>query len=286
MRLSLRDVSLSYQGGTHLTVQALSGVSLEIDPGERLGVIGPVGAGKSSLLAVLAGLVPPDTGAVVHGNRVLGAKTGPEPGSVGLAFQAPERCLFGKTVLEDVAFAPRHTGSTEAEAQNQARRALIQVGLEPEGFAGRSPFSLSTGEQRRVALAGVLAMEPRALLLDEPTAHLDPVTRRDLTERLLDLNHEAGTTIVIVSHDMDEISRFAQRAVVIDAGRVAADGETAQLLNNAALLERHSLEPPGVVALSLLLSQATGLPAVKVRGEDDAVAALMAALSGGGPACD
>jgi len=265
-----------------MVLKALAGVSLDIEPGERLGIIGPVGAGKSSLLGVLAGLILPDEGSVTHGDLRLSARVRPRSGSVGLAFQAPEKCLFGKNVLEDVAFAPRQAGVASEEAHRLAAAALLATGLSPEKFAPRSPFSLSMGEQRRVALAGVLASQPQALLLDEPTAHLDPLTRRDLTGRLLDLNQEQGTTMVIVSHDMDEILRLAERVVVIDGGRVAADGKAAAILTDVALLERHSLEPPGVVKLSLQISQAVGGTTPVALTEADVLATLMAALPPGG----
>lgn len=148
-----------------------------------------------------------------------------------------------------------------------------------EQFGHRSPFSLSTGEQRRVALAGVLAMEPGALLLDEPTAHLDPVTRRELIDRLVRLNEETGTTMVMVGHDMDELARFASRVIIIDDGRLAADGPMAELLTDIDLLAGHSLDPPGTVELCSLLNKATDAP-VKAEIEETLVVELLLDLMG------
>ncbi|MHB0867236.1 MAG: ATP-binding cassette domain-containing protein [Thermoleophilia bacterium] len=277
MRLQLKDVSLGYQRGTPFAVQALSGVSLQVEPGERLGIAGPVGSGKSSLLTVLAGLTAPDSGSVLHDGRVLGKKTHPLPGDLGLAFQSPEDCLFARTVFDDVAFAPRSLGLSPSDCRKRVESALAAVGLTGDSWHGRDPFSLSAGEQRRVALAGVLALKPRALLLDEPTASLDPATRDELMGHLLRLNEEQGTTIVIISHDMDEMAGFCQRLVIIDDGRIAWQGMAAGLLGDAVLLSGFGLEPPGTVELSRLLAAATGVATTPALSEDGAVAQLLRA---------
>lgn len=282
MRLALKDVHLAYLAGTPMEVRALSGLSLAIASGERLGIVGPVGAGKSSLLGVLAGLVAPDRGQVLHDGQEVGAGKSAAPGKVGLALQSPERCLFGRTVLEDVAFAPRQAGVTAEEAGRRAGAALAAVGLPAAAFGGRSPFSLSTGEQRRAALAGVLAMEPKALLLDEPTAFLDPASRSDLTGRLLRLNREQGITLVVVSHDMDEIARLAGRVVVIDEGGVAAEGPASDVLGDASLLVRHSLRPPAVTQIALMLAERTGAAPAGLLDEAS-LADLLFRAAGGAP---
>lgn len=278
MRLELDRVSLTYQAETSFAVPALKEVSLVVEAGERLAVAGPVGSGKSTLLAVLAGVEPADSGQVTHGEQTITSRRQPPAGSIGLAFQSPENCLFEKSVLDDVAFAPRCQGLVEQEVNDRVADAMEATGLQLEQYGHRSPFSLSAGEQRRVALAGVLAMEPRALLLDEPTAHLDPATRRELIERLVWLNEKSGMTMVMVGHDMDEIARFASRVVIIDEGRKAADGPAAELLTDIGLLAGHSLDPPGTVALCDLLGKAAGKPVELVIGERRAVEVLIGVM--------
>ncbi|MHB1390375.1 MAG: ATP-binding cassette domain-containing protein [Thermoleophilia bacterium] len=282
MRLRLKDVNLVYQRGTPLAVPALTDVSLQVEPGERLGISGPVGSGKSTLLTVLAGLTAPDSGSVVHDGRVLGKKTRPRPGDLGLAFQSPENCLFGRTVFDDVSFAPGRLGLSPDECRQRVESALEAVGLADESWHERSPFSLSRGEQRRVALAGVLALNPRALLLDEPTTSLDSASRDELMGCLLRLNQEQGTTIVIISHDMDEVAAFCQRLLIIDDGRVARQGAAAEILSDAALLSGFGLEPPGTVRLSLLLAAATGVAIAPALSEADAVGMLLRATGSPG----
>lgn len=277
MRLELDRVSLTYRQGTPFETAALSGVSLTVEPGERVGIVGPVGSGKSTLLEVLAGILPPADGRVIHNGRALGRRRCPDPGGIGLAFQSPESCLFEKSVFDDVAFAPRRLGLDEAAVRRRVTGSLENVGLDAGRFGPRSPFSLSAGEQRRVALAGVLALEPGALLLDEPTAYLDPATRHDLTGRLVSLSRNSGITVVIAGHDMDEMAQFAGRLVILDKGRKVADGPAAKLLADMELLSRHGLEAPATVRLCRLLEEKTGRQAPPALSEDGAVAALLQA---------
>jgi len=274
-RLELKKASLTYQAGTHFAVPALSEITLTVDPGERLAVAGPVGSGKSTLLAVLAGVEPLSSGTVIHDGIEIASGNMTHAGSVGLAFQSPENCLFEKSVLDDVAFAPRRQGLEEEEVMNRVKAALEAVGMSLEEFGHRSPFSLSTGEQRRVAIAGVLALQPAALLLDEPTAHLDPSTRRELIERLRKLNQETGMTMVMVGHDMDELAGFADRVIIIDGGHLAADGPAKQLLSDAKLLASHGLDPPGTVELCELLGKAAVAPVPPVLHETQALELIL-----------
>ncbi len=274
MRLELDCAGYTYQAGTHFAVQALDPVSLKIEPGERVAIAGPVGSGKSTLLQMLAGVQEPTTGKVFHDGREITHRNQPRVGSIGLAFQSPENCLFEKTVFDDVAFGPRRLGLDSPEIKRRVEEALAATGLDPTAFGSRSPFSLSTGEQRRVALAGVLAMEPRALLLDEPTAHLDPATRRDLIDRLVRLNNDTGVMLVIVGHDMDELARFSGRLVVIDSGRKVADGPAAEILTDPARLAGYGLDSPGTVQVCELLAEAMGRPLDPVLDESRLVEML------------
>lgn len=280
MRIAAHQVSLFYQKGTPFESKAVSGVSLAIEPGERIGIAGPVGSGKSTLLALLAGIMTPTSGEVTHDGKSLGRRTPPKPGSVGFAFQSPENCLFEKTVYDDVAFAPRALGLEDGEVRSLANGALAGVGLDVERFGSRSPFSLSLGEQRRVALAGLLAMRPPVLLLDEPTAHLDPISRHDIIERLIKLNDDVGTTVVMVGHDMEEMAHFSKRLVIMDGGSVVADDDAGRLLIDRMLLERHSLKLPGTVELCRLLGEATGGRVAPLLDEPAAVE-LLFKMAGG-----
>ncbi|MHB0914645.1 MAG: ATP-binding cassette domain-containing protein [Thermoleophilia bacterium] len=278
MRLRLDQVSFAYQQGTAFETPGIVDVSLAIEPGERVGIAGPVGSGKSTLLAVLGGIVPPDSGNLVVDGAAIEGRNRVERGSIGVAFQSPENSLFEKSVFDDVGFAPRSLGFDDQETRRRVSRALATVGLDEDAFGPRNPFSLSSGEQRRVALAGVLALEPQVLVLDEPTAYLDPVARQDIIARLVDLNRERGTAIVMVGHEMDELAVFAERLIVMDAGRKVADGPAGELLADEALMERHGLEAPSLVRLSRLLSVRSGRPVASQLDEGSMVDTLLAVL--------
>jgi energy-coupling factor transport system ATP-binding protein len=278
MRIELENVSLTFQAGTPFAANALGGVSLAVEPGERLGIAGPTGSGKSTLLGIMAGILKPTTGRVLHDGAPLAKKEQPQPGRVGLSLQTPESCLFEKTVFDDVAFAPRRLGLEVEAVTTRVEDALVSMGIEPRIFGSRNPFSLSAGEQRRVALAGVIAAQPQALLLDEPTAYLDPASRRDLIGRLVAINEQLGTTIVVVGHDMDEMYAFAHRMVIIDQGRKVAEGSAAGILTDAGLLAKHRLREPGTVQLCRLLESCTGAGAPAVLEEEQAVERLLQVL--------
>lgn len=283
MRLQLNQASIAYQQGTAFETPGIVDVSLAIEPGERVGIAGPVGSGKSSLLAVLGGIVPPDSGSLLVDGVIIEGRNRIERGSIGVAFQSPENSLFEKSVFDDVAFAPRSLGLDDSETRRRVTRALATVGLDEDAFGPRNPFSLSSGEQRRVALAGVLALEPQVLILDEPTAYLDPVAREDIIARLVDINRERGTAIVMVGHEMDEMAVFAERLIVMDAGRKVADGPAAGLLTDEALMERHGLEAPSLVRLSRMLSGKAGRPIKPVLEMGAMVELLLAVLGAGEP---
>ncbi len=222
MRIELRDVRHVYAPGTPFETEALRGVSLAVEPDEVLGVVGGTGSGKSTLVQHLNLLLAPTSGEVlVDGVDARKLAKGELRRRVGLVFQFPESALFAPTVREDVAFAPRRLGLDEEEVRARVDGALGVLGA--GHLAGRSPFALSGGEQRRVAIAGVLAMGPEVLVLDEPTAGLDPATREGLLAVVRGLR-EGGVSVVMVSHDLDEISEVADRVCVLEKGEVRALG--------------------------------------------------------------
>ena len=222
MRIELRGVGHVYAAGTPLEVVALRGVSLCVEPGEVLAVVGGTGSGKSTLVQHLNLLLEPTIGGVlVDGCDARSLRRGELRRRVGLVFQAPEAALFAPTVREDVAFAPRRMGLGEGRVREEVEVALGRLGI--GHLAQRAPHSLSGGEKRRAAIAGVLAMGPAVLVLDEPTAGLDPATRGDLLEVIRNLRDE-GKTVVLVSHDLDEVAEVADRVCVLENGTVASLG--------------------------------------------------------------
>lgn len=227
MRLELRDVWHVYLPGTDFEVPALRGVSLTVEEGEALGIVGGTGSGKSTLVQHMNLLLAPTSGEVlVDGVDATKIKKSELRRKVGLAFQFPEQGLFAPTVVEDVAFAPRQLGMTEKETENRVDEALSLFGA--GHLRERSPHSLSGGEQRRVALAGVLAMGPEVLVLDEPTAGMDPAAREGLLDVIQDLKSN-GTSVVLVSHDLDEVSEVVDRVCVMESGEVRDIGEPAEV---------------------------------------------------------
>lgn len=252
MPIAVRHLSFVYMAGTPMAVEALRDVSFEVEDGEFVGIIGPTGSGKSTLIQHLNGLIRPRPGTVfVDGEDVGDRRTDLRRLrlKVGLVFQYPEYQLFEETVYDDVAFGPRSMGLPADEVDRRVRRALKMMGLDPDAFARRSPFELSGGQRRRVAIAGVLALGCSKLILDEPTAGLDPGGRRDLLRLLTQLNR-SGMTVLLVTHDMDELAQVARRALVMSEGRVVADAAVRELFaRHRALLEEHHLDVPAPVRI-------------------------------------
>jgi len=227
VRVELRDVRHVYAQNTPFEVEALKGVSLAVEPDEVLGIVGGTGSGKSTLVQHLNLLLEPTGGHVlVDGADARTLAKNELRRRVGLVFQFPEAALFAPTVEEDVAFAPRQLGLGEAEVRGRVRETLALLGA--AHLAERSPHALSGGEKRRAAIAGVLAMGPEVLVLDEPTAGLDPATREDLLDVVRGLK-VSGTTVVMVSHDLDEIAEVADRVCLLDAGEVRALGTPSEV---------------------------------------------------------
>jgi cobalt/nickel transport system ATP-binding protein len=232
--LELADVRYRYPTGP----EALRGVTLSVAPGERVGLVGPNGAGKSTLLLALAGFVTAEGLIRVAGHTLTRGTARDVRRHLGLVFQDADDQLFMPRVIDDIAFGPVTMGLALDEVQVRVHEALHAVDL--EGYETRAPYHLSVGEKRRAALATVLAMRPQILALDEPSANLDPRGRR----RLIELLRRLTSTLLVVGHDLDLILEVCQRTVIIDAGRVAADGASREILSNRELLESHGLELP------------------------------------------
>lgn len=232
--VEIQDLHFAYPDGR----QALRGVSLRIDPGEKVALVGPNGAGKSTLMLHLNGILRGKGEVRVCGTPVTEHNLASVRAAVGLVFQDPDDQLFSPTVFEDVAFGPMYLGLPEKDVRFRVRRALTSVGM--EGHENRVPHHLSSGERKRVAIATVLAMDPEILVLDEPTADLDPRSRRGLITLLSDLPQ----TMLASTHDMRMVDELFPRTVVIDEGRVVADGPTPEVLSDRPLLEAHGLEAP------------------------------------------
>lgn len=279
MAIQLDSITYTYGVGTPFEKQALSGISLTIENGEFLGIIGHTGSGKSTFVQHLNGLLHPTTGAVTVNGVDISAKTEEAKEmrhKVGMVFQYPEHQLFEETIAQDIAFGPKNLGLSDDEVQRRVREAMQLVGLDYDIYAERSPFHLSGGQMRRVAIAGVIAMEPDFLVLDEPSAGLDPFGREEIFEQIIKLHKEKGLTVILVSHNMEDISRMATRLIVLDKGQVVLDGPPLDIFKH----ERHVLQSVGVdvppVSVLVESLRARGIPISNdILTVDDAVAAIV-----------
>ena len=232
MSIELEHVSFTYSKGTPYEKEVLHDISLTIEKGEFVAIIGHTGSGKSTLIQHQNGLLHPTKGKALLDGTDLSGKTKEARaarGKVGMVFQYPEHQLFAETVYEDVAFGPRNLGLTEDEVEQRVREALQFVGLDYDALAQRSPFNLSGGQMRRVAIAGVVSMKPDYLILDEPSAGLDPGARRDVFREILSLYKKQGIGIIMVTHSMEDALQFANRLLVVYDGRIIMDGKPAAL---------------------------------------------------------
>lgn len=251
MPITLEHVGFTYQPRTPYEWRALDDISVEIPDGQLWGIIGPTGSGKSTLVQHLNGLLKPTEGRVLVDGEDLSAKKTDLKSlrhRVGLVFQYPEHQLFGETVFEDVAFGPRNMGLEPETVERRIAVALDRVGLD-HSFRDRSPFGLSGGQARRVALAGVLAMEPRVLILDEPTAGLDPCGREEILG-LVKTFPALGMTVLLVSHNMDDVAELADHVLVMHKGRLHMQGSPRELFRNREALESIGLGVPAAVQLA------------------------------------
>lgn len=263
MSIQLKQVRYVYMPATPYERQALHKLDLTIEPGEFIGVIGHTGSGKSTLVQLLKGLLTPTEGQVfLDGiNMKTEKKLGREKlNKVGLVFQYPEHQLFEETVWNDVAFGPRNMKLSEEEVQRRVEEALKFVGLDPAVYGQVSPFALSGGQMRRVAIAGVVALEPDYLILDEPSAGLDPLGREDIFSRIKELHQQKKCTVILVSHNMEDVAALATRVLVMSQGKIVLDDTPQHIFTTHTEVLRHAgVDVPPVTRLMQQLHQA-GLP--------------------------
>ncbi|MDR0614694.1 MAG: energy-coupling factor ABC transporter ATP-binding protein [Lactobacillales bacterium] len=259
MDIDFKKVEHVYQPNSPFEFQALIDVSLSIKKGSVTAIIGHTGSGKSTLLQHLNALLKPTSGVVKIGKREISAKTNNKNlkairQKVGIVFQFSEAQLFEETVLKDVAFGPQNFGFSKEEAKEKARIALKQVGIVEELF-NRSPFELSGGQMRRVAIAGILAMKPDVLVLDEPTTGLDPKSKMEMMAMFWRLHQKYGTTLILVTHLMDDVADFADFVYVLEKGRVVKSGSPATIFADPSWLKKKQLDLPTAAKFSLKLQK-------------------------------
>ena len=248
MSLKLEHVTYTYNPGTAYETHALKDVSLEIPQGQFVGVIGHTGSGKSTLIQHFNGLMRPTSGTVFYNEEDIwqeGYSLKRLRSKVGLVFQYPEHQLFEAEVLSDVCFGPKNQGLSQEECEKNAREALELVGF-PEKYYRQSPFELSGGQKRRAAIAGILAMHPKVLVLDEPTAGLDPKGRDEILDQIEHLHRETGMTVVLVSHSMEDIAKYVERIIVMNRGEKMLDGTPREVFAHYRELEKVGLAAPQV----------------------------------------
>lgn len=279
--IQVDNISFQYGRGTPFAISALSNVSLQIEKGEIIGVIGHTGSGKSTLMQMLNALLTPDSGKIylngedIHANKTTEYQT---RFHVGLCFQYPEYQLFGETCAEDIAFGPRNMGLDKKEVLRRVQQAAFLVGLEKE-LLDRSPFDLSGGERRRCAIAGVLAMQPELLILDEPTAGLDPAGRASVTELIRSYRDRTGAAVMFVTHSMETAASLSDRIFVMRQGSLLLDGTPAYVYSQKDKLKETGLALPSYIrVLEALIACGYKLnPAYSMNGAADSIVSLLRA---------
>ena len=287
MSIQVKNLKHIYEKGMPTESVALEGVSFEVEDGELLGIIGHTGSGKSTLLQHLNGLLKPDEGTIVIGGVDITA-----PGvsmveirkRIGLVFQYPEYQLFEETVAKDVAFGPRNLGLADSEIEERVREALELVGLDYEDMKDRSPFELSGGQKRRVAIAGVIAMRPEVLILDEPTAGLDPKAHKDVLKMVEDVHGKTGNITVLVSHNMADIANLSDKVLVIDSGRVVTMGTPEEVFSKRDELSSVGLDLPPITCLTEALRERGFKIRETILSVEDAADEIAEYLKAGGKA--
>ena len=252
MSIKIENLTHVYMTKTPFEKKALDNVNLVIEDGEFLALIGHTGSGKSTLIQHLNGLLEPSSGKILVDDINLTDKETKLTDirkKIGLVFQYPEYQLFEETIEKDIAFGPNNLGLSQGEVSDRVKKAMEMVGLDYETYKDLSPFDLSGGQKRRVAIAGVIAMEPKVLILDEPTAGLDPKGRDDILEQIKILHEKYKMTIVLVSHSMEDVGKLAERIVVMNKGKVALMGKPADVFREVEILEEIGLAVPQVTYL-------------------------------------
>ena len=284
MSICVENVSYIYGKGTPFEKAALSNVSLTIEKGEFIGIIGHTGSGKSTLIQHLNGLLHPTEGRVTVDGVDLAGKSKEalaKRHSVGMVFQYPEHQLFEETVAKDIAFGPHNQGYDEEEIKKRVKSAMKFAGIDYEMFSERSPFRLSGGQQRRVAIAGVIAMHPDFLILDEPSAGLDPVGRREIFSRIRSWYEKGVFSVILVSHNMDDIARLATRLLVMHEGRIILDGNPMDIfLHHRKELQDCGVDAPPLTQTLLYLKE-KGIPVPEDAKTAKEAAEKMVTMLGG-----
>ncbi|MCM3575645.1 MULTISPECIES: energy-coupling factor ABC transporter ATP-binding protein [Mesobacillus] len=286
MDISLKNVEYRYQADSPFERLAISDVSIDVPSGTYLAVIGHTGSGKSTVLQHLNALLKPTKGSVLIGSREIkaGRKEKNLKGvreKVGIVFQFPEHQLFEETVEKDIMFGPMNFGVTEKEAKARARASINLVGLSEE-ILEKSPFDLSGGQMRRVAIAGVLAMEPEVIVLDEPTAGLDPRGRKEIMDLFYSLHKKRNLSTVLVTHSMEDAARYADEIVVMHQGKVFTKGTPDEIFSNPKALIELGLDVPEVVGLQLKIEEAFKTKFSKISLSEEELAQMVAELLEGG----
>lgn len=258
MSIKIENLTHIYMQGTPFEKKALDNVSIEINEGEFVALIGHTGSGKSTLIQHINGLLKPNSGKIlIDGLNITSkeVKLSSIRKMVGLVFQYPEYQLFEETIEKDIAFGPKNLGLKDNEITDRIKRAMKIVGLDYDEYKDKSPFELSGGQKRRVAIAGVVAMEPKILILDEPTAGLDPKGRDDILCNISNLHKEYNMTVILVSHSMEDVAKLADRILVMHKGKCILDGKPSVIFNEIDTLENVGLAVPQVTYLARKLKE-------------------------------
>ena len=278
MSIQIMDVSHVYSEGLPDETRALSNVSFDVFDGEILSVIGHTGSGKSTLLQHLNGLLKPSEGTIYIDGEDITSPTAvlrDVRRNVGLVFQYPEYQLFEDTVARDVAFGPKNVGVPESEIEDRVRRSLELVDLDYDEIKDRSPFDLSGGQKRKVAIAGVLAMDPHVLVLDEPMAGLDPESHHELVDMIKNIHEDKERIIIIVSHNMADVAELSDRVVMMDKGEVVSVATAREIFSNREILNNAGLDVPPVTKLMYELKKAGANVRTNIITEDEAMSSIL-----------
>lgn len=289
MSIQVENLKHIYDKGMPTESLALDDINFQVEDGQLFGIIGHTGSGKSTLLQHLNGLLRPDEGTIVIGGVDI---TKPDVSmteirkKIGLVFQYPEYQLFEETVAKDVAFGPHNLGLSEEETEERVKEAIELVGLDYETFKDRSPFDLSGGQKRRVAIAGVIAMRPEVLILDEPTAGLDPKAHRDVLKMVEEVHKRTGNITILVSHNMADIARLSDKILVIDSGRVVTVGTPKEVFSHRKELSEVGLALPPITQLTEILRQKGMRLPETILSVDEAAEKISSFLSNRGNVTD